>query len=107
MSEDQSGRKSNGYEATAEEFVAEFHSDDDRARMRCYQIEGTRCERCESEGPFLLDPDEEFAVEEDGTIHFPPGEWGLDIDCQCPACGFSARLGDFYEWVEVTGKDRS
>ena len=74
------------------------------ATTRCYKIVGTRCERCGSEGPLLLDPEDGFVVEGDGTIHFPEGEWGLDIDCQCPACGFDARLGDFYEWVEVTGR---
>jgi hypothetical protein len=77
------------------------------ARRRPYTITGTRCERCGSEGPFLLDPGEGFVVEPGGTICFPEGEWGLDIDCECPACGFSARLGDFYEWVEVTERGPS
>ena len=72
-----------------------------------YKINGTRCERCGSEGPFLLDPEDNFTY--DATtreISFPDGEWGLDISCDCPGCGFGARLGDFYEWVEVTGEER-
>jgi hypothetical protein len=70
-----------------------------------YNITGTRCVRCNSEGPFLLDPDDKFAFREDRTICFPPGDWGLDIGCECPACGFAGELGDFYEWVEVVGEE--
>ena len=77
------------------------------ATMPHYKINGTRCDRCGNEGPVVLDPDAEFVVKQGGTIDFPEGEWGLDIGCGCPACGFSARLGDFYEWVEVSRRDRS
>jgi hypothetical protein len=73
---------------------------------RTYRLAGTRCAVCESTGPFLLDPFDDFTVSDDGQITFPPEEWGLDLDCDCPACGFAARLGDFYKWVEVTGEER-
>jgi hypothetical protein len=73
---------------------------------RAYQLAGTRCPECGCTGSFLLDRSDSFTVSGDGEITFPPGEWGLDIDCDCPACGFAARLGDFYEWVEVTGEER-
>jgi hypothetical protein len=71
-----------------------------------YNITGARCGRCKSEGPFLLDPDDTFAVREDGTIDFPEGDWGLDLGCKCPRCGFAGELGDFSEWVEVVGEER-
>jgi hypothetical protein len=67
-----------------------------------YQLAGTTCSRCQSEGPFLLDPADDFSVRDDGTLEFPEGVWGLDIDCDCPACGFRGRLEDFFVWVEVT-----
>jgi hypothetical protein len=73
---------------------------------RAYQLAERKCPWCGSTGPFLLDPSDDFTVSDDGQITFPPGEWGLDIDCDCPACGFAARLGDFCEWVEVTGEER-
>ena len=73
---------------------------------QAYMITGTRCERCGSEGPFLLDPEDDFAFREDGTIYFPEDQWGLNIDCKCPACGFFGDLGCFYEWVEVRGEER-
>lgn len=110
-----------GHDEGPEEHVAGFLTDEERsaarerarsfragtsaglgvARRRPYEINGTRCERCGSEGPFLLNPEDEFTVDEAGEIRFPEGAWGLDIDCDCPGCGFSARLGDFYEWVQV------
>ena len=71
-----------------------------------YQLAGKRCPECESTSPFLLDPFDNFTLGGDGEIRFPPREWGLDIDCDCPACGFAGRLGDFCEWVEVTGEER-
>src|SRR5262245_12723292 len=70
-----------------------------------YNITGTRCVRCNSEGPFLLDPDDKFAFREDRTIYFTPGYCGLDISCECSACGFAGELGDFYEWVDVVGEE--
>jgi hypothetical protein len=73
---------------------------------RAYQLAGKVCPRCESKGPFLLDPSENFTLGDDGLLEFPGDEWGLDIDCDCPACGFAARLEDFCEWVEVTGDER-
>ena len=30
---------------------------------QAYMITGTRCERCGSEGPFLLDPEDDFRLE--------------------------------------------
>ncbi len=74
---------------------------------RTYQLSGKVCPRCNSTGPLLLDPSDDFSVAGDGSLEFPPGEWGLDIDCDCPACGFAARLEDFCEWVEVTGEKRA
>jgi hypothetical protein len=76
------------------------------APKQIFQLAGKACPRCESTGPFLLDPSAPFTVADDGHLEFPPGEWGLDIDCDCPACGFAARLEDFCEWVEVTGEER-
>jgi hypothetical protein len=72
-----------------------------------YQLAGKRCPECESTGPFLLDPSANFTVAADGHLEFPPEEWGLDIDCDCPACGFAGTLEDFCEWVEVTGEERT
>jgi hypothetical protein len=77
------------------------------ATKRTYQLSGKVCPRCNSMGPLLLDPSDDFSVAGDGSLEFPPGEWGLDIDCDCPACGFAARLEDFCEWVEVTGEKRA
>lgn len=71
-----------------------------------YQLAGKRCPECQSTGPFLLDSSENFTVTDEGYLEFPPKEWGLDIDCDCPACGFAGRLEDFCEWVEVTGEER-
>jgi hypothetical protein len=71
-----------------------------------YQLLGKVCPRCESTGPFLLDPSDKFTVTADGTLEFPSDEWGLDIDCECPTCGFATRLEEFCEWVEVTGSER-
>lgn len=76
------------------------------ATTQLHRIAGTRCERCGCNEKVLLDPDDRFTVTEDGQITFPPGDWGLDIDCECPACGFAADLGTFYEWVEVTDEHR-
>ena len=73
---------------------------------RTYQLPGKFCPICHSTDPFLLDPSHRFSVAADGHLEFPPGEWGLDIDCDCPACGFAARLEDFCEWVAVTGEER-
>jgi Zn ribbon nucleic-acid-binding protein len=70
-----------------------------------YQLAGRRCPRCESTGPLLLDPSDNFTIV-DEEIRFPPGAWGLDIDCECPACGFAGELGNFVEWSEVTGEER-
>ena len=70
-----------------------------------YQLAGKRCPKCVSTGPFLLDPSDDFTIVDD-DIRFPLGEWGLDIDCDCPACGFAGRLGDFCEWLELTGEER-
>ncbi|RUL88018.1 acylphosphatase [Tautonia sociabilis] len=72
-----------------------------------YRLAGKLCPRCHSAGPFLLDPSDDFIVVADGSLEFPPGEWGLDIDCDCAACGFAGRLEDFCEWVEVTGEERA
>ena len=69
---------------------------------QAYQLLGKVCPHCGSTGPFLLDPSDDFTVTADGTLEFLPDEWGLDIDCDCPGCGFAARLGDFCEWVEST-----
>jgi hypothetical protein len=70
------------------------------------QLPGKVCPRCKSTGPFLLDPSDNFTVAADGHLEFPSGEWGLEMDCDCPACGFAARLEDFCEWVEVTSPER-
>lgn len=67
-----------------------------------YQLSEYSCLNCNSKGPLLLDPSDPFTVQADGTVTFPEGEWGLDIECKCPACGFGGRLGDFCEWVDVT-----
>jgi hypothetical protein len=74
---------------------------------RAYQLPGKICPRCRSTGPFLLDPAAKFTVAADGHLEFPPGEWGLDMDCDCPACGFAGTLEDFCQWVEVTGDERA
>jgi hypothetical protein len=74
----------------------------EQSYKQSYQLPGRRCSWCESTGPFLLDPSEDFSIDQDGEIRFPSGEWGLDIDCDCAACGFAGRLGDFCEWVAVT-----
>ena len=72
-------------------------------RYELHKIAGTRCERRGGDGPFRLDAEEEeFVVEECGRIRFPDGVWGIDMACEFPACGFAARLGDFYEWVQVS-----
>ena len=73
---------------------------------RAYRLPGKACPRCDSTGPFLLDPTAHFTVAADGTLEFPADEWGLDIDCDCPACGFAARLEDFCDWVEDTEAER-
>lgn len=70
-----------------------------------YRLQGKVCPQCESTGPFLLDPAQNFTVCDDGSLEFPPGEWGLDIDCDCPARGFAAILEDFCVWVELTGDE--
>src|SRR5436309_788034 len=75
------------------------------ATKQSYQLPGKLCPLCESTGPLLLDPSDNFTVEADGHLEFPPGEWGLDIDCECAVCGFAARLEDFIIWVEVTGEE--
>jgi hypothetical protein len=76
-------------------------------RKKYYDLPRTTCPRCSSTGPFLLDPSANFDITPDGRLEFPPGEWGLDIECDCPACGLAARLEDFCEWFEVTGEERA
>src|SRR5262249_42086273 len=70
-----------------------------------YNLAERFCPDCMSTGPFLLDPEDEFTVLNDGSIEFPPGAWGLDIECDCAACGFGGRVEDFCEWVRVTGDE--
>ena len=71
-----------------------------------YQLQEKQCPQCGSTGPFLLDPSDNFTVSDDGQIAVPPGEWSLDLDCDCPSCGFGGYLEDFCERVEVTGEER-
>ena len=75
-------------------------------QKQAYNVAAKRCPQCESDGPFLLDPSDNFKLGDDGLLEFPPDEWGLDIDCDCPSCGFAGRLEDFCEWIEVTGEER-
>jgi hypothetical protein len=77
-----------------------------RTDKQSYEIPGKHCPECESPGPFLLDPFDKFTVAETGEVRFPPEDWGLDIDCDCPACGLRGRLEDFIEWVEVKDEER-
>jgi hypothetical protein len=72
-----------------------------------FNLIGKSCPGCKGTGPFLLDPADEFTVLDDGSLELPPGAWGLDIECDCPACGFGGRLEDFCGWVEVTGDERT
>src|SRR2546423_1706617 len=88
-------------------FEEHNRADQMTATKRTYQLSGKVCPRCNSTGPFLLDPSDNFTVDAEGRIEFPRGEWGLDIDCDCPACEFGGRLEDFCEWVEVTGEERA
>ncbi len=74
--------------------------------MQEYHLDGKRCPRCNNAGPFLLEVTGKVTVRQDGTLDIADGEWGLDIDCDCPKCGFAARLEDFCEWVELTGQKR-
>jgi hypothetical protein len=77
------------------------------AGKQAYQLPKKFCPNCNSTGPFLLDPSDEFTIVADGHLEFPPDVWGLDYSCDCAACGFAGELGDFIEWVEVTGKRRA
>ena len=74
---------------------------------RSYQLPGKSCPNCNSTGPFLLDPSDEFTIAADGHLEFPPDVWGLDYACDCAACGFTGVLEDFIEWVAVTGERRT
>jgi len=74
---------------------------------QAYQLDGKLCPNCQSSGPLLLNPSDDFSVNEDGSLKFPDGVWGLDIGCECSCCGFSARMEDFCIWVEVTGERRA
>ena len=75
-------------------------------KRQAYQLPGKVCSNCKSTGPFLLDPSDKFTIAANGHLEFPPDEWGLDIACDCPTCGFAARLEDFCVWVNVTGEER-
>ena len=44
-------------------------------------------------GHILPNPSGVFTIAEEGAIRFPPGVWGLDIDCECPTRGFTVKPG--------------
>jgi hypothetical protein len=71
-----------------------------------YHLKDYTCPKCQSKGPFLLDTDDAFTYCDDGTLRFPEGAWGLEIGCDCSACGFVGDLESFVEWVEVIGEER-
>lgn len=62
-------------------------------------LEGMRCPRCESYGPFLISADVLLSVSDDGAAldDFASLEWDAGNYCRCPACDRVGVVSDFRE----------
>lgn len=58
-------------------------------------LEGYRCPKCKSEGPFRIVGTSEFTVWDDGTEDHSDVQWDDDSTCVCTQCDFGGTLGDF------------
>src|SRR5438445_10475446 len=75
-------------------------------KKQSYQLPGKVCPYCDGTGPFLLESFDDFTVANDEVPQFPPAHWGVDLYCECAACGFIKRLELFYTWVDLTLEER-
>ncbi len=75
-------------------------------KQQSYQLPGKVCPFCDGTGPFLLESFDDFTVANDEVPQFPPAHWGVDLYCECAACGFIKPLELFYTWVDLTLEER-
>ncbi len=69
-------------------------------------LEGMRCPKCQSYGPFTIHGDALFEVHDDGSDEFEELSWEDNAVCKCKSCGLAAKVSAFeanrYEFeVEV------
>lgn len=58
-------------------------------------LEGMRCPKCGSEGPFAIEAKAVFEVHDDGTECYRDVEWEDDSFCECMDCGHWALVENF------------
>jgi hypothetical protein len=56
-----------------------------------YQLAGKRCPECQSTGPFLLDPSENFTVADDGHLEFTRKNGASTSNVTAPPADSPAR----------------
>ena len=60
-------------------------------------LEGMRCPKCGSEGPFDIEASAVFRVYDSGTDEFFDVSWEKTSPCVCIDCGHEALVCDFSE----------
>jgi hypothetical protein len=70
-----------------------IEADEPNTNENC--LDGMRCPKCGSLGPYLIDSDSTFEVEDMGTDTFGGVEWDEHSPCECKECEFRGLVGDF------------
>lgn len=60
-------------------------------------LEGMKCPKCSSEGPYKILGVAWFLVDDDGTYDFDDVDWDDNTECKCTECNF---LGITYNFKQ-------
>lgn len=60
-------------------------------------LEGFKCPKCKSEGPFNIEMKSVITLHDNGTDEHSDTEWGQNSYCDCAECCHSGIVADFRE----------